>query len=79
LQHTLTSKKIAGVRFAHQLTRRLATAHKPGIVQVLHPDGTPQVGIGYETNASIVIATLMISTLHAPGLSLRDMRHELIE
>jgi S-adenosylmethionine synthetase len=38
-QHTRTSKKIADVRFAHQLTRRLAGVRQQGIMQGLHPDG----------------------------------------
>jgi S-adenosylmethionine synthetase len=78
-QHTLTSKNIAEIRFAHQLTRRLAAVCMQGIVQGLYPDGNAQVAIEYENNAPIAIATLVISTHHAPSLSLRDLRYQLIE
>lgn len=78
-QHTRTSKKIADVRFAHQLTRRLAAVRQQGIMQGLYPDGKAQVAIAYENNTPIAIANLVISTHHAPSLSLRDLRYQLIE
>ena len=73
-QHTLTSKKIADVRFAHQLTRRLATVRQQGIMQGLYPDGKAWVAIEDENNTPIAIANLVISTHHAPSLSLRVLR-----
>jgi len=78
-QHTLTSKKIADVWFAHQLTRRLAAVRQQGIMQGLYPDGKAQVAIEYENNTPIAIANLVISTHHAPSLSRRDLRYQLIE
>jgi S-adenosylmethionine synthetase len=78
-QHTLASKKIANVRFAHQLTRRLAAVRQQGIMQGLYPDGKAQVAIAYENNTLIAIANLVISTHHAPSLSLCDLRYQLIE
>jgi S-adenosylmethionine synthetase len=55
-QHTLTSKKIADIQFAHQLTRRLAAVRKQGIVQGLYPDGNAQVAIEYKNNTPTAIA-----------------------
>jgi S-adenosylmethionine synthetase len=78
-QHTRTSKKIADVRFAHQLIRRLAAVRQQGIMQGLYPDGNAQVAIAYGNNTPIAIANLVISTHHAPSLSLRDLRYQLIE
>ena len=78
-QHTRTSQKIADVRFAHQLTWRLAVARQQGIMQGLYPDGKAQVAIAYENNTPMAIANLVISTHHAPSLSLRDLRYQLIE
>jgi S-adenosylmethionine synthetase len=69
-QHTRTSKKIADVRFAHQPTRRLASVRQQGIMQGLYPDGKAQVAIEYENNTPIAITNLVISTHHAPSLSL---------
>jgi S-adenosylmethionine synthetase len=66
------------IYFAHQLTRRLAEVRMQGIMQGLYPDGTDQVAIEYENNSPIAIANLVISTHHAPSLSLRDLRYQLI-
>src|SRR2546428_4682320 len=67
------------IYFAHRLTRRLAEVRKQGIIQGLYPDGKAQVAIEYESNTPIAIANLVISTHHAPSLSLRDLRDQLIE
>ena len=61
-QHTRTSKKIADVRFAHQLTRRLAAVRQQGIMQGLYPDGKAQVAIEYGNNTSIAIADRSIGS-----------------
>jgi len=67
------------IYFAHRLTRRLAEVRKQGIIQGLYPDGKAQVAIEYENNRPVAIANLVISTHHASSLSLRDLRHQLIE
>jgi S-adenosylmethionine synthetase len=67
------------IYFAHRLTRRLAEVRKQGIIQGLYPDGKAQVAIEYENNVPVAIANLVISTHHAPSLSLRELRHQLIE
>jgi S-adenosylmethionine synthetase len=67
------------IYFAHRLTRRLAEVRKQGIIQGLYPDGKAQVAIEYENNMPVAIANLVISTHHAPSLSLRELRYQLIE
>jgi S-adenosylmethionine synthetase len=67
------------IYFAHRLTRRLAEVRKQGVIQGLYPDGKAQVAIEYENNVPVAIANLVISTHHAPSLSLRELRHQLIE
>jgi S-adenosylmethionine synthetase len=67
------------IYFAHRLTRRLAEVRKQGIVQGLYPDGKAQVAVEYENNMPVAIANLVISTHHAPSLSLRELRYQLIE
>src|SRR5215813_2572636 len=67
------------IYFAHRLTRRLAEVRKQGIIQGLYPDGKAQVAVEYENNIPVAIANLVISTHHAPSLSLRDLRYQLIE
>jgi S-adenosylmethionine synthetase len=67
------------IYFAHRLTRRLAEVRKQGIIQGLYPDGKAQVAVEYANNMPVAIANLVISTHHAPSLSLRELRHQLIE
>jgi S-adenosylmethionine synthetase len=67
------------IYFAHRLTRRLAEVRKTGLIPDLYPDGKAQVAVEYENNVPIGIANLVISAHHAPSLSLRDLRHQLIE
>jgi S-adenosylmethionine synthetase len=67
------------IYFAHRLTRRLAEVRKQGIIPGLYPDGKAQVAVEYENNMPVAIANLVISTHHAPSLSLRELRHQLIE
>jgi S-adenosylmethionine synthetase len=67
------------IYFAHRLTRRLAEVRKQGIVPGLYPDGKAQVAVEYENNLPVGIANLVISTHHAPSLSLRELRSQLIE
>jgi len=67
------------IYFAHRLTRRLAEVRKQGIIQGLYPDGKAQVAVEYENNMPVAIANLVISTHHAPSLSLRELRQQLIE
>ncbi|MGE3539732.1 MAG: methionine adenosyltransferase [Candidatus Tectimicrobiota bacterium] len=67
------------IYFAHRLTRRLAEVRKQGIMHGLYPDGKAQVAIEYENNMPVAIANLVISTHHAPTLTLRDLRVQLIE
>jgi S-adenosylmethionine synthetase len=67
------------IYFAHRLTRRLAEVRKQGIIQGLYPDGKAQVAVEYENNIPVAIANLVISTHHAPSLSLRELRYQLIE
>jgi S-adenosylmethionine synthetase len=67
------------IYLAHQLTRRLAEVRKQGIIQGIYPDGKAQVAVEYENHVPVAIANLVISTHHAASLSLRDLRHQLIE
>jgi S-adenosylmethionine synthetase len=67
------------IYLAHQLTRRLADVRKQGIIQGIYPDGKAQVAVEYDNHVPVAIANLVISTHHATSLSLRDLRHQLIE
>jgi S-adenosylmethionine synthetase len=67
------------IYLAHQLTHRLALVRKQGMIQGIYPDGKAQVAVEYEDKVPVAIANLVISTHHAPSLSLQELRHQLIE
>jgi S-adenosylmethionine synthetase len=50
-----------------------------GIIPGLYPDGKAQVAIEDDNPTAIAIADVVISTHHAPPLSLHDWRDQLIE
>ncbi len=74
-----TELKPTPIYFAHRLTARLAEVRKQGILPGLFPDGKAQVAVEYDDKVPIAIANLVISTHHAPSLSLRELRMQLIE
>jgi len=65
---------------AHRLARRLAQVRKEKVVDFLRPDGKTQVSIEYENGVPKRLLTVLISTQHAPGISIDgDIRPALIE
>jgi S-adenosylmethionine synthetase len=53
---------------AHRLAHRLAEVRKAGVLPYLRPDGKTQVTIEYENGRPRRLATVLISTQHAPGI-----------
>ena len=64
---------------AHKLTRRLAELRKKGILKYLRPDGKSQVTVEYMDGAPARIHTVLISTQHAPEVSLKKIREDVIK
>jgi len=65
---------------AHRLAHRLARVRKEGVVDFLRPDGKTQVSIEYEDGVPKRLQTVLISTQHAPGVSIDDdIRPALVE
>jgi S-adenosylmethionine synthetase len=64
---------------AHLLTRTLAERRKSGAMPWLRPDGKSQVTVTYEDHVPVAVDTVVISTQHAPGVSNRRIRSEVIE
>ena len=65
---------------AHRLAFRLAQVRKERIVDFLRPDGKTQVSVEYEDGVPRRLETVLISTQHAPNVSIeRDLRPALIE
>jgi len=59
---------------AHRLSERLTEVRKSGELDWLRPDGKTQVTVGYDGTTPKTIDTVVISTQHAPTISLADLR-----
>ncbi len=60
---------------AHRLTRRLADVRRAGEAEWLRPDGKSQVTVEYDENGAPLRAhTIVVSTQHAPGVAMDEIR-----
>ncbi len=64
---------------AHRLTRALAQHRKSGHIEWLRPDGKSQVTVAYEDHLPVAVETVVVSTQHAPDVSLKEIRETIIE
>jgi len=72
------------IALAHRLARRLSAVRKDGTVPYLRPDGKTQVTIEYEGHKPVRLHTVVVSSQHAPDISLEslltpDVREHVIE
>ena len=58
---------------AHRLAERLTAVRKGGTVPYLRPDGKTQVTIEYDGDRAVRLDTIVLSTQHAPDVSLEDL------
>ena len=58
---------------AHRLAARLTEVRKQGVLGYLRPDGKTQVTVSYEDGRPTGIDTVVVSTQHDDGVSLRDV------
>jgi S-adenosylmethionine synthetase len=61
------------IALAHRLARRLAAARKDGTIPYLRPDGKTQVTIEYEGLRPVRLHTVVVSSQHAPDISLESL------
>jgi S-adenosylmethionine synthetase len=61
------------IALAHRLARRLAAVRKDGTVPYLRPDGKTQVTIEYEGLRPVRLNTVVVSSQHAPDISLESL------
>jgi S-adenosylmethionine synthetase len=61
------------IMLAHRLAQRLTAVRKEGTVPYLRPDGKTQVTIEYEGDRPVRLDTVVVSSQHAPDISLRDL------
>ena len=62
------------IALAHRLTRRLSEVRRSGLLPWLRPDGKAQVTVVYEDNQPVCVDTVVISTQHAPEVSLSELQ-----
>jgi S-adenosylmethionine synthetase len=63
---------------AHKLSMKLSTLRKQKKLGWIRPDGKSQVSVVYEGTKPVRIDTVVISTQHAPDISLNQLREEII-
>ena len=67
------------IHLAHRLVERQALVRKKGILSWLRPDAKSQVTMQYKDGKPERIDTIVLSTQHAPEISLKDLREAVIE
>ena len=67
------------IAFAHRLSRRLTEVRKNGQLAYLRPDGKTQVTVEYIDGKPVRIDTIVISTQHAPDITQKAIREDMIE
>lgn len=70
----------ATISFAHRLSHQLAKVRKDGTLPYLRPDGKTQVTVEFNDDGSVKrIHTIVVSTQHAPEVTLEQIRKDVIE
>ena len=67
------------ITMAHKLSMKLSQVRKKKELSWIRPDGKSQVSVIYEDCKPKGIDTVVISTQHAPDISLSQLREEIIE
>lgn len=67
------------ISLAHKLAKQLADVRKNGTLDYLRPDGKTQVTVEYDENGNpFRIDTILISTQHAPEVTLEQIRADML-
>ena len=70
----------APISYAHNLTRALSRCRREGTLGWLRPDGKSQVSVEYAPDGSVArIDTVVVSTQHAPDVSIEELREGVVE
>jgi S-adenosylmethionine synthetase len=62
---------------AHRLAERLAEVRKSGELPYLRPDGKTQVTVGYDGVVPRTVETVVLSTQHAPSVTLAQLTEDI--
>ena len=69
----------APITYAHRLVQRQAEVRKNGTLAWLRPDAKSQVTFNYEDNKPVSINAVVLSSQHAPEVSMDDLRDGVME
>jgi S-adenosylmethionine synthetase len=67
------------IQLAHQLSKRLAETRRAQTLPYLRPDGKSQVTVEYKDGRPFRIDAIVISTQHAPEVTLEQLQDEIIK
>ena len=68
------------ISLAQKMAMKLTAVRKAGVVNYLRPDGKTQVTVEYDENWKPVrVDTVVLSTQHAPEVSIEQIRSDMIE
>ena len=69
----------APIYYAHRLMERQAQLRKNGVLPWLRPDAKSQVTLRYENGKPVAVDAVVLSTQHAPTVSLSDLQEAIRE
>jgi len=67
------------IALSHRIINRLTELRRDGTIPWLRPDAKSQVTVEYEGGIPVRINTVVVSTQHAPGVSLAEIRETIIK
>ena len=67
------------IQLAHAITNRLAKTRQTRKIPWLRPDGKSQVTVEYENSKPKRIHTVVVATQHAPSVTYKQLRKQIIE
>ena len=69
----------APIYYAHRLVERQAQLRKRGVLSWLRPDAKSQVTLRYAEGKPVAVEAVVLSTQHAPDISLADLQEAVLE
>ncbi len=66
------------IMLAHKMAKKLTDVRKAGVLNYLRPDGKTQVTVEYDDDVPTRVDAVVVSTQHAPEVSLKTIREDII-